>query len=42
MESLIMGLFIGIPVALVVAAIIAYVRTNREYEIESKGPEEAT
>lgn len=41
MESLIMGLFIGIPVALVIAAIIAYVRTNREYELENSETEEA-
>lgn len=41
MESLIMGLFIGIPVALVVAAIIAYVRTNREYQIDTTETEEA-
>ena len=41
MESLIMGLFIGIPVALVVAAIVAYARTNSEYKLEGNETEEA-
>jgi predicted PurR-regulated permease PerM len=40
MEDLILGLFIGIPVALVIAAIIAYARSNREIQLESAETEE--
>ena len=36
MEDLILALFIGIPAALVVAAIVAYFRTNRDYQIEGE------
>lgn len=32
--TLIYALFIGLPVAFVLAAIIANIRTNREFEIE--------
>ena len=35
MEDLILALFIGIPAALVIAAMVAYFRTNREYELET-------
>jgi hypothetical protein len=40
MEDLILGLFIGIPVALVIAAIIAYARSNREIQLDSAETEE--
>ncbi len=34
MENLILGLFIGIPAALLVGSMIAWYRTNNEYKIE--------
>lgn len=35
MENLILGLFVGIPVALLIAAIVAWYRTNNQFKVES-------
>jgi hypothetical protein len=34
MENVILGLFIGIPAALLIAALAAWYRTNQQFEIE--------
>lgn len=34
MENLILGLFVGIPVALLLAALVAWYRTSNQYKVE--------
>ena len=35
MEDVIMGLFVGIPLALLIAALVAWYRTNNQFKVES-------
>ncbi len=34
MENLILGLFVGIPAALLLAAIVAWYRTRNQFQVE--------